>query len=93
MTTIETKIHATIQILNLQIEDAKNDILQAAKFYASEAEYTLNQAVQLKNGEASAINSTSFTPSGIANGTDAYARLRILIEKRNLLEYLLRDNN
>ena len=90
--TIEAKIHATIQIINLQIEDAKNDILQAAKLYASAAEYTLDQATQLKNGQASAINSSSFTPGGIANGTDAYVRLQILVEKRNLLEYLLRDN-
>ena len=90
--TIEAKIHANIQIINRQIEEVKNDILQAAKLYVSAAEYTLDQATQLKNEQASGINSGSFTPSGMANGTDAYVRLQILVEKRNLLEYLLRDN-
>lgn len=91
MTTIE-KIHNLLKVIDLQIKDEKAELLKAAQIYASAAEYTLNQATQLFNGQASAINSSSFTPSGIANGTDAYARLQILIEKRNLLEYLLRDN-
>jgi len=91
--TIETKIQEQLQVIEWQIRDAKADIFRAAQLFAGCAQHTLDGAEKLVNNQASSISSTSFMPSGIQNGTDAYNRLRTLVEKRDLLNYLLRNDD
>ena len=89
----ETAIRAELAKLEWMIPDAKRDLAKAAAKMADRAISAVKECEAMIAGEPCSMGWTEFAEQDARRASEAKARLTALFERRQLLQYLLGEND
>lgn len=91
--TPEAAIRAELAKLEWMIPDAKRDVAKAAAKMADRATNAVKGCEAMIAGEPCSMGWTEFAEQDARHASEAKARLTALFERRQLLQYLIGEND